>query len=489
MPHPLSINLQQKNVQTLKQMQCIIMSPQMQQAIHLLEAPLMELVPLIELEMEQNPILEYSEEECQEERDEEPAEHQEPPEKELSFDDRDLAVLRQLDEDFHDHFWQNEQQKSQYSSDEEKLQTFLESSIVEIPKLFNHLMLQAHDAFSTDKEIALAELIIGNLNEFGFLTTPLEEIALLEGCSIEVLKNVLATVKTFTPAGVGASNLNESLLIQLKAYGKQKTLAYQIIDKHFDDLLHNRISNIKKGLNCTTEEVGEMIKHIAKLDLHPGTQLSTTEAPIAFPDVVLKQEEETFKAIVNEDSIPRLRINSRYLRMLQDENIDKETKDFVLQKIDSAKWLFRNLMERNNTLQRIAESLAKRHRDFFLNPQGKLAPLTMKTIAEELELHESTVARAVSNKYIDTPRGLLPLRFFFTSGLSSTSGEDVSANTVKELIKELIHAEDAHHPLSDEALSHLIQDKGIQCARRTVAKYRTILNIGNAQQRRNFQKL
>lgn len=482
-----SLSLLQKNIQTLKQMQCIIMSKQMQQAIHLLQAPIMELLPLIELEMEQNPILEYSEEECEEEQSEEAVENEIVPEKELLFDEKNFELLRHLDEEFGNHSSGSEGEEVRSSIQQEKLQAFLESSIIEVPTLFRHLILQAQETFCCSEEISLAEVIIGNLDEFGFFTTPLEEMALLHKCSIKSLNDVLSTIKTFTPIGIGAFNLNESLLIQLRAYGKKETLAYQIVDKHFNDLLHNRIANIRKKLGCTAEEINETIAHIAKLDLHPGTQLSSKETPLAFPDVILHQEEETLRIVLNEDSIPRLRINKEYLKMLEKEEVDEETKKFIQQKIESAKWLFRNLLERNTTLERIATCLVHRQKEFFLNPNGRLTPLTMKTVAEELELNESTVARAVSNKYIETPRGLLPFRFFFTAGLSSNNGEEISANTVKELIKGFINQEDPHHPLSDESISHLIEHEGIKCARRTVAKYRVALKTGNAQQRRKFR--
>lgn len=500
MPYPLSMELQQKPVQTLKQLQRMIMSRQMQQAINLLQMPIMEVSPIVEMEMQQNPVLEYLENETEESANEQDIEMQqledevaeevidgeELPETSLKFDERDFEIMRRLDEDFRDHFLESEG-SIKPSSKQEKLQTFLESSITDEPTLFEHLMAQAHEAFQSPKELAICEALIGNLDEFGFLTTPLAEIAVLQKCSVEELEKILSVIQTFHPTGIGARNLQESLLIQLRTQSKQGMLAYAIVEHHFDDLLHNRIPNIRKGLHCTAKEIGEMIDHhIAKLDMHPASQLSRLPITYIAPDVTLRQEEDKLVVVVNDESIPRLHLNRSYMRMLEDESLPAETKDFIKQKIVSAKWLLRNLMQRSSTLEKIAHTLVKWQHAFFLDPNGELVPLTMKMMADELELHESTIARAVANKYIDTPRGLLPLRSFFTNALATQHGEEISAKTVRDILQDIIRDEDTHHPLSDEAISAVMKEKGIKCARRTVAKYRNALNIGSAQQRRKF---
>lgn len=492
-----TLDLQQKASQSLKQLQRLIMSRQMQQAIHLLQMPVTELSSAIELELEQNPVLEYPEDEVQLEQDTnlqqleeesvEEAEDEVKPESELKFDEHDFEILRRLDEDYRDSFSETGGANGRRTVDQEKLQSFLESSVRAESTLFEHLMEQAREAFEDDQDRRLAEALIGNFDESGYLKTPLEEIAALQRCKKSKLEKILMVIQTFYPVGVGARDLRESLLIQLKSQGKQKTLAYAIIEKHFDDLLHNRISTIKKTLRCSSEEVSEMIdKHIVKLDLHPGTWFSKQVVSNIIPDVAIRQEDDKLVVIVNEDSLPPLRLNSKYLRMLEDETLAKDAKEFIQQKIVSAKWLLRNIFQRNETLEKIAHELTKRQAEFLLNPEGKLAPLTMKVIAGELHLHESTIARAVSNKYIDTPRGLLPLRSFFTNAIETEAGEDLSSRTVKDLLRDIIKQEDKSRPLSDEAISAMIKAKGISCARRTVAKYRSLLKIGTAQQRRKF---
>lgn len=499
MSNSLSFELQQKASQNIKQLQRLIMSRQMQQAIHFLQMPIMELSPLIDCELEQNPLLESSIEadednevdldlkQLEEDNIEESTDEDLVPEKELSFEEGDFEIMRRLDEDFRDHFSESGNLSGRSKSEQDKLQSFLESSIISEETLFEYLTKQARECFSEKKQLSIAEAIIGNIDRAGFFNTPLEELATLEGCKVEEIEKVLKVVQTFDPSGIGARNLQESLLIQLKDKDKIKTLAYRIVEKHFDDLLHNHIPAIKKGLSCTAEEIGEAVDHdIASLELHPGTQLSHDVATFIVPDASIKQEGDELVVGINDDSMPRLRLNSRYMRMLDDATLPEETKDFIKQKIVSAKWLLRNIMQRNDTLERISQSLAKWQRDFFINPDGKLVPLTMKVLADELDVHESTIARAVSGKYIDTPRGLLSLRSFFTSGLSTKEGTDISSKTAQNILEDIIAAEDKRHPLSDEALSLILKEKGIQCARRTIAKYRTALNIGTAQQRRKF---
>ena len=499
MSNSLSFELQQKPGQNIKQLQRLIMSRQMQQAIHFLQMPIMELTPLIDLELEQNPVLEYSKEEGEELEDdsdlkqleedniEETLNEDSVPETELSFEEGDFEIMRRLDEDFRDHFSESGNAPVQRTSEQEELQTFLESSITSEETLFEHLMKQAKEAFDDIKQRGIAEAIIGNFDRSGFFNTPLEEVALLQKCDVEAVGKVLKVIQTFDPIGVGARSLKESLLIQMQSQGKEGSLAYKIVEGHFDDLLHNRIPSIKKGLHCTAEQIGQAVDHdIAALDLHPGTQLSHDISSFIVPDVILREDGDELIVSINDDSMPRLRLNTRYMRMLDDPALPLETRDFIKQKIVSAKWLLRNIMQRNSTLERIAQSLVKWQSDFFLNPDGKLVPLTMHVLADELEVHESTIARAVSWKYIDTPRGIMALRSFFTSGLSSKSGEDISSKTARDLLEDIIASENKEHPYSDEALSAMIKEKGIQCARRTVAKYRVALNIGTSQQRRKF---
>lgn len=380
MPYPVSMDLQQKTAQSFKQLQRLIMSRQMQQAIHLLQLPVMELAPVVEMELEQNPVLdlvgegeeEKSEdieaESLEEDTHEDPQEIDSDPQEPLKFDDQDFEVLRRLDEDFRDYVTEGGNYSAKRTSEEEKLQSFLETSLRAESTLFEHLMGQANEAFEDKHQVGLAEALIGNFDHSGFLSTSLEEIAVLQKCSVKDLEKILETIQTFHPFGVGARSLQESMLIQLCCQGKQDTLAYSIIEKHFDDFLHNRIPAIKKSMRCTAEQIEEAIdQSIIKLDLHPGTGVSKQTIQYITADVAIKQEGDDLEIVINDESMPRLRLNSRYLRMLEDDALPQETKDFIRQKVSSAKWLLRNIMQRNETLEKIAASLAKWQRAFFLS--------------------------------------------------------------------------------------------------------------------------
>lgn len=467
--------------------QKLIMSAHMQQAIRLLQIPLQELEPLIEEQIAQNPLLETWQEGEGEPSEENERSSSTEEEKELVISDRDLSILSRLEEDFRDHFTESEQVPIKRSLDEEKQKAYLEQSISRDPSLPEQLFQQAHDSFETEKELAVAELLIGYLDHFGFLVTPLSEIAALHPFTEEELFPVLEVIKTFEPFGVGASSLQESFLIQLRCLGKKDTLAYRIIQDHYEELLHNQIPTIQKELKIPLKNIQEAIeKDIAKLDLHPGTQCSSEPNQMLIADVTLREENDELVVAVERDHTPNLRLNRRYMKLLEDPSVDSETKTFIKHHLFSARWLVRNLQHRFSTIERIAEVLSKKQRNFFMNPDGQLVPLTMQQVADELGLHESTVARTVANKHLFSPQGLLPLRSFFTTKYTSEEGDELSSSTVRNAILDLLAKEDKQHPLSDEKISVCLKENGILCARRTVAKYRSLLHIGNTQQRKKF---
>jgi RNA polymerase sigma-54 factor len=316
----------------------------------------------------------------------------------------------------------------------------------------------------------------------------MEEMAALNDFEISDIHHILGQIQTFHPPGIAAFSIQHSLLVQLDFLGKRKTLAYKIIEKYFDHLIHNHIPLIKKGLKCTTEQITEAIKKdIAHLDLHPGTQFLHTAVQTLVPDLSIVEEEGKLLVVINDDTIPSLRLNRRYLKMLEDKTLPEEAREFIHTKVMSAKWLLRNIHQRNETLEKIALILAKRQIEFFKEPNGQLTPLTMREVAEEIEMHESTVARAVSNKCLNSPRGIFPLRYFFTHAYETEQGTEISSKTVKDVLQEVIDGENKLKPLTDDLLSQLLKNKGIPCARRTVAKYRGELNIGSVNQRRKFE--
>lgn len=499
MPYSPGLHQQTKQSQSLKQTQRLIMSPKMQQAILLLQVPILELAALIETELEQNPILEYEEDGKQSEDpelqrleesvEEKKSEDEENPDREVSFDDDDFEVLKQLNDEYYDHFNLAEPPRPlSRDSEEEKLKLFQESSITSNESLYEHLMKQVLETFDTQELQKAAQLLIGNFDHNGFLTTHIEEIAHTHNIDVDTLNTTLKTIQTFDPSGVGACNLQESLLLQLKQRGKEQTLAYAIVANHYDDLLHNKMRAITKGLRCSVDEIKAAVDtDIVLLDLHPGLEYTREWVQQIVPDLSIHEGSNGELVVtIHDDRVPSLRLNNKYMRLLQDESLPLETREFLKQKILSAKWLLRNLYQRNETLEKIATSLAKRQRLFFSEPNGTLVPMTMKMVAEELKLHESTIARAVANKYVDSDRGLIALRSLFTNAYNTDSGQEISSKTVRELLKQIIDSEDKSSPLSDQAISEKMKKEGIPCARRTIAKYRREMQFGNAQQRRRY---
>jgi RNA polymerase sigma-54 factor len=480
------MDLKQKQAQSLRQMQRLMMSPQMQQALQLLQLPILELSTTIEIELQQNPVIEPLQEDQMEEENIEPElDGAWEPEKELTFDDKSFEILRKLDEEFRDYI--SDTPVYSNGEDEEKLRSFQESSVLASPSLFEFLMRQAYETWERPEELMMAEAIIGSFDERGFLQNPLEEIAALGNFDVLELEAILFKIQEFEPSGVGANNLQESLLLQLRHKHKENSLAYQIIKEEYDNLLHNRIPLIQKNLGCTLEELKEELQRdILRLDLRPGASYTSVAAQPIIPDLTLEIQNDSLEVVIEEDFLPSFRFNRRYLRMLNDESVPIETKDFIKQKIVSAKWLLRNIHQRNETLFKIGKLLAEKQTDFFMSPSGLLLPMTMKQASEQLGVHESTIARAVAHKYLFSPRGLFPLRYFFTTGFLNQEGEDVSSATIKELLKEIIKKEDKSRPFSDESIARQINSRGIPCARRTISEYRAALDIRNAHQRRQF---
>ncbi|MEC7839802.1 MAG: RNA polymerase factor sigma-54 [Chlamydiota bacterium] len=495
MADQMSLKQHNKTQQSLKQTQRLIMSPQMQQAIKLLQVPILELSQTIQQELETNPVIELVEEQL--ERDYENEQLEESIQEsesdfsegdELNFENENFDIIDHLNDDYNDLFGEAENYSLRRSTEEDKLKTFLEANIQKNTSLYDTLITQARETFETETEIQAAETIIGSLDDKGFLSSTLHEIAIFTGVNESTLKKVLPVIQTFDPPGIAAISLKDSLLLQLMLKGKQNSLAFKIIQNHFKDLLHNKIKVITAKLHCTPKQVSEAVSNdISKLDLQPGNTLSDEYPQGITPDLhIFIDENGQLATNISNEFIPNLKINSKYLKMIDDPNVPEETKSFIQQKISSAQWLLKNITERNNTIERIGLLLVKTQKQFFENPNGKLVPMTMKKYSEELDLHESTIARAVSNKYLSCDRGIFPLRFFFTNAIECDDGSNLSSTSVKDLLDELIKGENKLKPYSDEILSRLLKRKGVRCARRTIAKYRAELNLGNAQQRKKF---
>jgi RNA polymerase sigma-54 factor len=480
----------------LRQAQRLMASPRMQQALAVLQMPVLELAAKVEAELQRNPLLSSEGVESQEEGDlqmeallaetqvairpsDTPVEHA------LAFSAEDYEIFRRLDEEFRDHFLEGGGVWRRTEDEEQQHLLYHEDRVVAEQTLFEHLMTQARQSLATPAELAMAEAIIGNLDDNGFLTTPLSEIATWGKFDPERLRAVLATIQTFSPAGVGAADVRESLLLQLQYVGKWKSVAYRIVDECYDDLMHNRIPAITKKLGESKRAVRNAIEQdLSKLTLYPGQVHAREPAQPIIVDLVIFEEEDQLLYDVNTQQMPLLGLNRTYLDMLEDPALPKETRSYLQRRLANAKWLIHNIDRRHRTLQRIAEVLIRWQEAFLRSIEGKLRPMTMRAVADELGVSESTIARAVAGKYLSCPRGTFSIRSLFTGAYQTDTGAEISTTAVRDIIARLIDAEDKEAPLTDEALSQHLADRGIRCARRTVAKYRRELGYGSAAQRR-----
>jgi RNA polymerase sigma-54 factor len=439
------ICLKQDIAPRMCQQQRLLMTTSMQQAIYVMQLPILELSEWIKNEIENNPVLEIQLPE---------------------WDTREsFATLK------------SKKQNGEKFQAKELLENLIPTPI----SLFDHLMAQARCHFEEPSDLNLAQWIIGHLDEKGFLTTSLEELATF--ASQEKLKKVLTAIQTFDPPGIGASNLQESLLIQLQFKNKQATAAYRIIASHFEDLLHNRLVKISKQLNLPLEKVSQAIAgDIIPLDLNPGTPFVSHYARIIVPDLFLLCVDETWKIEVNHSFLPDFQLALSYRKAVECLTPDEQA--YLRRHLSSGKWLKQIVEKRKMTLLKIGEFILKNQIDFFQG--GKLVPLTLSEAATALNLHESTIARAVANKYLSCPQGVFALKDLFSQGLRGDEGSHVSQHTLRLKLKELIANEDKQRPLSDSQIKEHLSASGIPCARRTVAKYRRQLKIAPASRRNRW---
>ncbi|MFD1397410.1 RNA polymerase factor sigma-54 [Kroppenstedtia eburnea] len=333
----------------------------------------------------------------------------------------------------------------------------------------------------------ICRYIIGNLDEDGYLRLNAEQLCKRFNISEQDFADSLKLVQGLDPAGVGARNLSECLTLQLEREGEPAPLLLNIVSFHLHDLAEGKLKRVAKALDCTTVEVQEAADRIRKLNPKPGLACHGESPRYIFPDVTVGKVQGEWEVWVNEGYIPRLGISTQYERILRENNEGAhQAAAYIKERIQSAMWLLKSIEQRRNTLYRVSRAIIQVQRDFFEHGISHLKPLTLREVAEELELHESTVSRATRHKYIQTPRGLFPFRFFFPSGVSNQSGGNTSARSVKERIEQLIKGENKGKPLSDQKIADRLREAGIRISRRTVAKYREEMGITSSQARRRF---
>lgn len=474
--------------QVQRQTQRLILSPQMQQAIKLLQLPLMQLQQLVRQEMLQNPVLE---EVALQEEEQESSQEQEEEKDEASSDTDELTFeeefkrLAEIDDAWKEYFRQSKSYR-RYSEEDEEKRRYLEASIVKPESLQDNLLAQLALFTLDEKERLICESIIGNLDDNGYLNISLEDISRQLDVDEVDVQPMLSMVQTMSPVGVGARNLRECLLIQLKRLVNTDSIVYKIVDEYLGDLGKKKYRQIARKLKVTPARIQKAAEIIATLEPKPGRLFSKESAQYITPDIFVHKDNEDYIIIMNDDRIPHLRISNLYRNLIKGEGTEKKTKSYIREKIKSGQWLMRNIQQRQQTIHNIAGEIINKQREFFDEGLSRLKPLTMQEVADALGIHESTVSRAIASKYIQTPHGLFDMKYFFSTGIESQSGTSVSVTNIKRMIRQMIDQEDPQHPLTDIQIIGMLKEKGITIARRTVSKYRKVMKILSSSMRRKY---
>jgi RNA polymerase sigma-54 factor len=483
----------------------MVLAPQLQQSLALLQAPTLELKALVEQELQQNPVLEEIASPELELPDlpmtdlgetsdatakADPAERaDDAPDvpTEVDLDKADAAPaddfqeefdkLVQLDQEWRDHFSQTNAPIRQSTEDEERRQ-FMFDSLTVGTSLAQTLMNQVNESDLKEDQQPIAELIIGNIDDYGYLKTTVEELSASTNLPLDKVSEVLKIIQTFDPPGVGARDLRECLMLQLERAGKQDSIEYRIVRDFMEALGKRRIPEIARGTNSDVEDVQEALSNIGRLEPRPGRAFLPDMDQYVLPEVFVQKNGDDFVVTTNDDHIPHLRISNIYKDLMSQGENGAEVKNYIREKIRAGKFLIKSLHQRQQTILNIGKEITKRQREFMEKGVAHLKPMTMAQVADVVGVHETTVSRAVSAKYIQTPQGMFEMKFFFTAGLQTTSGgEGVSNTSVKDMISDIFKAENPSKPLSDQEVVKMLTEKGITIARRTVAKYRDELNI------------
>jgi RNA polymerase sigma-54 factor len=474
----------------LRLSQKLIMTPSLQQAIKLLQLSKLELQEVLNQELLENPLLEESAEEAkQEEAEAEAQEKTQTEEEAKAAEPQKTEEKDSFDEIDYDAYFQDYIEYGYNPRMGEEHEEFpIENTLTRPPNLTDHLAWQLGMSDASPKVKEIATFIIGNIDEDGYLRATAEEIMAAGPYDQADVEKAIAAIQSLDPIGVGARDLRECLLLQLDFLEVDNSMVESIVRDHWDLFMQRHFAQIAKALGVdmkTLEGVVEIIKH---LDPKPGRKYSNERAIYVEPDVYIQKVGDDYVIVLNEDGMPKLRINGSYRNMLNsmDSKSDGETVNYIKDKIRSAVWLIKSLDQRQRTIYKVAESIVKHQREFLEKGIDYLRPLVLRDVADDIQMHESTVSRVVSNKYMHTPRGLFLMKYFFHSGIDSDTGEDISSLTVKKKIQGFVDAEDPRKPLSDSKIMKILNDEGINIARRTVAKYRDELNIPSSTDRKQI---
>lgn len=475
--------------QAPKLVQQLVITPQLQQAIRLLQLTRLELVEMINQELRENPLLEEIDE------GKETSEEGEPLSSE-SLEETIPAVehtseVKGEGEGTDEFDWENYLENYNLSSlsrqgeqDGEERPSF-ENFMAKRTTLFDHLQWQLHLSTLSDEERQAGTWIIGNLDEDGYLKVSLEEYSAESGMPLEKVEEVLRKIQEFDPVGVGARDLKECLLIQLTQLSPRDPVAERIVQEHLSLLKNRNYPAIAKRLGVSVERVTRSASLISRLEPRPGRAYGGEIAQEIVPDVYVYKLEGEYVVSLNDEGVPRLKVNPYYRRILAEgRHAQQEDRKYIQEKLRSALWLIRSIDQRQRTIYKVAKSIVKFQKDFLDHGVKYLKPLVLRDVAEDIQMHESTISRVTNNKYMHTPQGIYELKYFFNAGIPSLQGEAMASESVKSLLKEIIEQEDPKKPYSDEKLVQMLKERNIHIARRTISKYREMMKILSSSERR-----
>lgn len=467
---------------TIEQTQKLVMTPELIQAIKILQCNIQELDAYVQDQLLTNPVLEQETEGHREQEDVAEDALGAMKEAPAAAEPDWQEYIRGSYEEGRDGQW--DRQWIERSDDDGNLYERYVTSDMTLPE---HLLFQMQFALDTEEEQRIGRYIIESLDENGYMTLTTEEIGRALHVAEDQVAPVLRVIQTLDPAGVGAQDLRECLLIQLENLGLLSDAFRQVVTEHLEDLADNRLNTIAKAVGITAEEVQQMGDVIRTLEPKPGRQFSTgEETKYIIPDVFVEKTEDGYQVTVNGSSSPQLKVSPYYRQLLHQAKDDDQLSAYLSERVNSALWLIRSIDQRKQTIYNVAEAIVRAQRDFFDKGSKYLKTLTLRDIAEDVGIHESTVSRSINGKYLQCSHGIFELRHFFSAGVKAGSGEGVSSNSVKEFIKEIVEKEDPKKPYSDQALAGLLEEKGFRISRRTVAKYRDELHILSSSKRKRY---
>jgi RNA polymerase sigma-54 factor len=470
--------------QQMKMTQQLVMTPQLQQAIKLLQLTRIELQDVVRQELEENPLLEETVE-AEEIVDPESLELAET-EAELDATREDFREVEAGDDTLRD--WDsyldgyNYSSGEQYSGEDER--PSFENLLTRKGTLVDHLLWQLHMGHFTREEVCIGEEIIGNIDEGGYLCSSLEEIR--QVCAVDEvdIERVLERIQEFDPTGVGARDLRECLLIQARFLGMQGSVVEKILLNHIKDLETRNYKQISRDLGVDVNQIHVAAKIIGGLDPRPGRIYGSEDVHYISPDIFVTKLGDEYLVMLNEEGLPNLKVNPFYAEARSNGSVDSRAEEYIGEKVRSALWLIKSIQQRQRTIFKVAKSIVRFQREFLDRGIEYLRPLVLRDVADDIGMHESTISRVTTNKYMQTPQGLYELKYFFNSGLSTSGGDFVASESVKNRIKDIIEKEDPRKPLSDQKISEMLFGETVNIARRTVTKYRELLRLGSSSERK-----